>query len=462
MQLEDDAGAPSAPERDLARARRARAVLRRWWPVPVAAALAVVGWQLVGERRAEAVADRLRATPGVIGTTVAPPLEIVAVASDEAASVLLTGTTAPDGLVVGLVPGDATAPATVLAVDPGTGTAVWRVDVLGPAPDRALVRSGDCTDGTDGRGGALWCVVTDSRADDGTAVSTRLVEVDLAGRAVAAARDLDPGVDAVVAGDLLVVATGSPDAVRLTASDARTGAGRWTAEVPEPRAVGFAGGLSRAGGHVLVGAASATWAVDAATGALEAGGAGVAVVRGDRLVDVQGSSRTLLRGTDGTVTGEADGQVAVMAPDDGSAPDVLVSDVVDGSLQGLVRGVDATSGAVRWERPADGAARTNRLLLDGVLYGSGATSVWAVDAASGAPRWTAQGATPGEDFRLMTDGRHLLRVERVGSGGSVLAAYDLRSGDRAWETPLSEGVTSLWTRDGWLFGSAGEDLVLVR
>ena len=54
---------------------------------------------------------------------------------------------------------------------------------------------------------------------------------------------------------------------------------------------------------------------------MQAGGSGVGVVRGDRLVEQLGSSRTLLLGTDGTGTGEADGQVQLIAPDDGSAPD---------------------------------------------------------------------------------------------------------------------------------------------
>lgn len=274
-------------------------------------------------------------------------------------------------------------------------------------------------------------------------------------------RDLDPGSAATVVGSTLVVGTPDEDAVHLVATDTRTGEERWAADVPAPLGPGPGSGwLTRAGGRVLVSAASAVWAVDAETGDVQAGGGAVGVVRGDRLVEQRGSSRTLLLGTDGTGTAEADGQVQQMAPDDGSAPDVLVVEVADGSLQRLLRGVDATTGKVLWERPSDGMAPTNRLLLDGVLYGSGGTTVWAVDAATGDERWTADGGTL-HDYRLMTDGVHLLRVERdPADGAPVVAAYALGSGRSAWRTPLPPGVDNVWTHGGILYGQ-GDDGVVV-
>jgi outer membrane protein assembly factor BamB len=210
-----------------------------------------------------------------------------------------------------------------------------------------------------------------------------------------------------------------------------------------------------------VAAASATWAVDARTGVVQAGGAGLGVVRGDRLADLLGSSRTLLLGADGSGTGEVDGQVQALAPDDGSAPGVLVVEAADGSLQRLLRGVDAASGEVLWERPSDGMAPTNRLLLDGVLYGSGGSTVWAVDAATGEERWRAEGGTL-DDYRLMTDGVHLLRVERdPDTGAAGLAAYALGSGRRAWATPLPPGVDSVWAQGGILYGQGDDGVVLL-
>ncbi|MCG7286548.1 hypothetical protein MHY85_11275 [Cellulomonas sp. ACRRI] len=67
------------------------------------------------------------------------------------------------------------------------------------------------------------------------------------------------------------------------------------------------------------------------------------------------------------------------------------------------------------------------------------------------------------DFRLMTDGVHLLRVERdPESGVPVLAAYRLTSGGRAWATPLPPGVDSVWTQGGILYGQGDGGVVVLR
>lgn len=464
VQLEDADGPapPDAPAPEPARARRARALLRRWWPLPVAGAVAVVAWQVAADARDESAAEALRATPGVISSTVTAPLDATRVASPELASALYGGVRTPSGLVAGLVPGDPSEPVRVHGVDPATGAEAWRVDVADPPAD-LTTRDLGCEGGTDGPARTLWCVLTDYGAESGEPTSTRLVEVHLGDHAVRTERDLDPGAAATVVGGTLVVGTPGEDSVRLVATDAGTGEQRWAADVPAPLAPGPVGAwLTRAGSHVLVSAAGATWAVDAETGSVQAGGSGVGVVRGDRLVEQLGSSRTLLLGTDGTGTGEADGQVQLMAPDDGSAPGVLVVEVADGSLQRLLRGVDATTGAVLWERPSDGMAPTNRVLLDGVLYGGGGTTLWAVDAATGEERWTAEGGML-DDYRLITDGVHLLRVERSpDDGGPVLAAYDLGSGRAAWTTPLPPGVDGVWTQAGYLYGQGEDGVVVLR
>ncbi|NHT19583.1 PQQ-binding-like beta-propeller repeat protein, partial [Cellulomonas sp. IC4_254] len=447
----DDVGAPAAPER----ARRAGTVLRRWWPLPVAAVLAVVGWQVAADARTEATADRLRATPGVIATTVTPPLDGTATATPELASALPGAVHTQSGLLAAPVDGGRSDPLRVVGIDPAVGEEVWSVDVADPPPPGLSDRAVACDAGTDGPARSLWCVVTDYRGASGAAAATRLVEVHLGDHAVRTDRDLDPGASVVVVGGTLVVGTPGEAGVRLVATDVRTGEQVWAADLPDPPAPGV-GWLSRAGGHVLASAVGATWAVDAGTGGVLAGGAGVAVVRGDRVVDLQGSSRTLLLGTDGSRTGAADGQVQGLAPDDGSAPDVLLVEVADGTLQRLLRGVDARSGAVLWERPSDGMAPTNRLLLDGVVYGSGGSTLWAVDAVTGEERWTTEGGVLA-DHRLMTDGVHLLRAERdPDSGAPVLAAYALGSGRRAWSTPLPPGVDTVWTQGGILYGR-GDD-----
>ncbi|WP_158373553.1 PQQ-binding-like beta-propeller repeat protein [Cellulosimicrobium cellulans] len=468
--LEDAGGPPPDPrEPEHDRARRARALLRRWWPLPVAGVLAVVAWQSVTDARTESAAERLRATPGVIDATVTAPLDVTSTGSPELAGALFSGTRTQQGDLAGLVLGTGTGPgagpASVLGLDPATGEEVWRVDVADPPPADLTSRGGDCRSGDDGPARTLWCVITDSRDLAGTASATRLVEVHLGDHAVRSTRDLAPGAAATPVGDAtLVVGTPAAESVRLVATDVSSGEQLWATEVPEPilSPGSSTGWLSRAGSHVLVATGRATWAVDAGTGRVQAGGAGLEVARGDRLVDVQGSSRTLLLGVDGSGTAEADGQARPAAPDDGSAPGVLVVEVNDGSLQRLLRGVDAASGAVLWERPADGMSGTNQVLLDGVLYGSGATTVWAVDAETGEERWRAEGARL-RDFRLMTDGVHLLRVERdPESGVPVLAAYRLVSGGRAWATPLPPGVDSVWTQGGILYGQGDDGVVVLR
>lgn len=450
----------AAPERE--RARRAGALLRRWWPLPVAAVLAVVAWQVVGDSRTEVAADRLRATPGVIATTVTPPLDVTTMATPELSSALLGGVHTRSGFVAAPVDGGLSDPLRVVGIDLAGSEQVWSVDVADPPQPGLSSRDVACDAGTDGPARSLWCVVTDYRDASGAPGATRLVEVHLGDHAVRTDRDLDPGASATVVGGTLVVGTPGAVAVRLVATDVRTGEQVWAADVPAPLGPWVGGRwLSRAGGHVVVVTAGATWALDAGTGSVLAGGAGVAVVRGDRVVDLQGSSRTLLLGTDGSGTGAADGQVQVLAPDDGSAPDVLLVEVADGTLQRLLRGVDARSGAVLWERPSDGMAPTNRLLLDGVVYGSGGSTLWAVDAVTGEERWTAEGGLL-DDYRLLTDGVHLLRAERdPDSGDPVLAAYALGSGRRAWSTPLPPGVDTVWTQGGILYGRDEDGAVVL-
>lgn len=467
VQLDDDTGPGTTEPPEPERARRAgvRRLLRRWWPVPVAlaaAGVAVVAWQLVADTRAEDAAERLRATPGVIGETVTPPLEVVEVESSDVATVLLTGDRTASGFVAGLVVDGPSWAASVVGVDPQRAVEQWRVEVAPETPGLTS-RDGSCSTAADGPARTVWCVLTDSRGLENMASATRLVEVDAVDGTVLGERELPPGAAAAVVDDVLAVATVADGGMRVVGLDARTGEERWAVDVPEALQPGYATGwLQREGEHLLLSAANGTWALDPATGAVLAGGGGVAVVRGGRLVDVQGTSRTLLLGRDGTGSGVADGQAQSMAPDDGSAPEVLLTDVSDGSLVGLLRAVDATSGEPLWERPSDGMNRSNRLLLEGVLLGSGSTTLWAVDARTGEERWTTEGS-PLADFRLMTDGRHLLRVERdLGSGDREVAAYELATGRPAWRTPVPEGVDTVWTQGGTLYGGIDDEVVLLR
>lgn len=447
---------------DRARALRVRRLLRRWWPVPVVVLAGFAAWQALAGSGDEGAAERLRATPGVIGTTVAPPLAATPWGADAAVDVLGAPVRSADGLLVGAVQPDSGAPTDVVGLDPVTGDEVWRLTIAEAPPAGGYVMVPTCSAG-EHPARVLWCVVADGSAPGATeALPTRLVRVDLAERSAGRGELLEPGSSAVVAGSALVVATGGPEAVDLVATDAVTGELRWRASVPDPLGSSGDGAgpvLSVDGGHLLVGGLTRTWSLDPGTGDVQASGPVLLSVRGDRLVEILGSSRTRLRGVDGTGTAETDGQALQMAPDDGSAADLLLVRVLDGTPLGLLRAVDAGSGEVVWEREGSGSVATNHLLLDGVLYGSATREVWAVDVATGADVWSTPGE-PGDSGRLMTDGTTLLRTELVAATGQrVLAAYAIDDGRRVWSTPLPAGVDQVWVQDGVLYGRGDAGVV---
>lgn len=464
VQLDDDPAPGAQTPRRAVAATRARRLLRRWWPVPVVAALAAAAWQAAADGRAEDRAELLRGTPGVLAETVTAPLEAAPWGTSDALGLLMSGTRTEDDLVAGvLVPGTGT-PASVVALHPDTGDVAWQAEI-GVLPDETgYTHAASCASGTPAPAANLWCTVIDGPASDAGPVMTRLVEVDLDARAVAGSRALPPHAEATVVRDTLVVATEQDGAVLLAGSDLVDGAERWRTEVPDAISPSFQSGwLVAPGDHVLVHGAAGTWAVDPDDGRVQAREDGLYVARGDGLVGIpsSGGMRVRLLGTDGAGTATVSGFPVHVSPDDGSAPSVQPVSATDGSGS-VLRGVDTATGAVRWERGVESGPRSGYLLLDGVLYGSDLTTVWAVDAGTGAERWTTSAALA-EGSELMTDGRHLLRAEREGdSGGLVLSAYALDTGRRAWTTPVPDGVERLWPWDGVLYGYSGDGREMFR
>lgn len=416
VHLDEDLAEPGhGPRPPSAGARRARALLRRWWPAPVAVVLALGAAQAVADHRDEARADRLRATPGVLAETVTAPLDATPWGTSDAMGLVASGTRTPHGLVAGvLVPGTGD-PAAVVALDAGTGDEVWRAEIGALPTEDGYTRSAACSSGTTGPADALWCAVTDGPAGDRGPETTRLVRVDLADGAVTVLRELEPRAEALVVGDVLVVATRQDGAVLLVGSGRDDGVERWRTELPDAVDEMYSSGwLTQQGGHVVVPCA-------------------------------------------------ADGYPLPLSPDDGSLPQVQPVLAQDGDGP-VLRGVDPATGDVRWERRSEPSPLSGYLLLEGVLYGSDGATVWALDAASGEGLWSVP-AAPAEGTWLMTDGRHLLRAERADGATDVgLSAYDLGSGRRAWTTPLPDDVQGLWPRDGVLYGTGGDggDLFLLR
>lgn len=445
------------------RARRARGarLLRRWWPVPVLVVAAVVTGQLVGDARARADVERLRQTPGVLSATLTPPLQGRPWGESWTGGVAYQGARAEGGLVVGVAHPELDDGWVVVALDEATGTEVWRVPVGAPS---------------DGPGGAgcvapaeparsLWCTLT-SRADPespGLAPS-HLVHVDLVSRSVVAERELPPGTTATPVGDLLVETAQVGAELVATASPADGGAPVWSTALPDPFTGGDGSGpwVRRVGGHLWVAGGTRTWSLDPGSGAVEASGAALEVLRGDRLATVEGSSSTRLLGVAGDGTAAAAGQPVPVEVDDGSRPDLVLLHRAVGTLDEQLRAVDAETGEPVWERPVARSPASAVLVLDGVVVGSGPDGVWALDLATGAERWSTPASGPAPDARLLTDGVAVLRVERdTGSGDDVVAAYRLRDGAALWTTPLPVEVGYLQALGGTLVARSGTGTVVI-
>lgn len=429
--------------------------VRRWWPVPVAGVLAAGAWQVASAAQDQAAVERLRETPGVVAEQVTPPLDATAWRAPAALSVLMGGVRTEDGLIAAAVAdGDRVA---VAAIEPATGAEAWRLE-LPTSGEAAWAQAWSCSDGGREVATTLWCVVAGAPAPDAEVTSTRLIGVDLRTRSLEQVHDLDASTEIAVAGDALVVASEEGGTLDVVATDLAGGAPLWSTGIPDGLGSSPVGGrLLASGGHVVLHGASADWALDAATGAIRANGEELVVARGGRLVEIVDGARSSLRTADGASTPATWGLPRHIEPDDGSAPDVLVLDALDGSSGGRLRALDADTGEVRWERPVNGRSQTNLVLLDGILYGSGNLTVWAVDAATGDEVWSSVGGSPVGD-QLITDGLTVMRVERgEGSGRPELAAYALGTGERVWATALPEGVVSVWARGGLLIGQGASE-----
>ena len=456
----DEPAVPGDGAAVAARRSRVLRVVRRWWPVPVLAVAGLVAWQVSTASRDQERAERLRATTGVIGETITPPLETRAWGTPATALPLFSGSSV-DGLVVGPVY-PTTDRADLVGLDAADGAEVWRV-TLAERPGAAAGPDVTCGD-PDGR--TLWCFLDEAGAGPGPAARrTRLVEVDLDAHAVVQERDLPEGASATVSGDLLAVATTTPEGVVVEGSDVAGGAPRWRTVLGQVD--GGVVSLAPDDGHLLVWGPSDAWALDPADGRVQAEGPGLAVQSG-RLLDWQGSTAVRLLGADGRGTARTEGAPLRVWPDDGSGGGLLLLLRYDGTPAGQVRAVDPETGAVAWERslPRDGTG--NLVLLDGLLYGAGGTTVWAVDALTGADVWSAEGARADPAGNgLLTDGRSLLRAEReagasAGSEDRVLAAYRLGDGRRLWTTPLPPDVGTLWSQQGRLFGQVETGVSTLR
>jgi hypothetical protein len=250
-----------------------------------------------------------------------------------------------------------------------------------------------------------------------------------------------PTVGGLIAG---VVTPSDGGAPVFVAADPRTGEEAWrvgpgpATEAPAP------------GGCVAAEpAASTVWCLVTETASRD--GEGLP----ERLVEVgveEGSTSTLLLAGPDADESEVQGIAVPVAPDDGSAPGLLLVQRLDGTLDGLLAAVDARTGRTLWERAVHRGTYSPLIVLDGVVYGDGGTSVWALDLLTGEEHWSTA-AQLGQVGTWFTDGESLLRTESDPTTGALaLSADDLGDGHRAWTAPLPEGITWVRARAGAPFG----------
>jgi outer membrane protein assembly factor BamB len=453
--VDEDAPGPGAPA-DAALARRSRVLrlLRRWWPVPVVLVAVLAGWQLVAGARERDEVERLRRTPGVLAATVTAPLEAEPWGGPEASLVLAGGVRTADGLVVGSAHTDPDGAGSVLALDAATGAEAWRVAVADPLPPGAAGGM-DCRPDAE-PATVLWCTVrrfADGRSAPAGGARARLVAVDLDRGVVREERDLPAGTSVVpVAGGLIEVGSG-PAGITVRGDG-------WATELPDPVPGGEFPAATVADGHLWVWGATAIWSLDPADGRVEASSPDLDVVRGGRLAQREGPTRTRLLGADGRGSVVVDGQPAIVRVDDGREPDLVLLHAAEDDGTGLLRAVRADDGALAWERRVDLPLGGGLLVLGGLVHGGGGAGVWALDLATGAERWSGRGAPPA-GWDLVTDGVHVLRAERdPATGEEVLAGYDRRDGGR-WAAALPEDVTTPEARGALLLAQRADGRTVV-
>lgn len=475
------AGTDPATDAELARrmARRRRRVLR-WWPLPAAAAVLLVGGQLVLDARERTAVAERQEVPGVL-RTVDPALEPIARLPATLGLIAVTGVDAGRLRVDTGQPGSDEV-GDLVAVD-SRAREVWRTSLQTPGRDAGVgVVSATCL-GDAVPATAVRCLVLDGLATTGQTdgplpapSAARLVTVDSRTGAVRATRDL-PAASALGGADgLQVIASVVDDDLRVTAWDTGTvpdgpdsgdGSALWDVTTgldaaPAGGALTAAPHVQVSGHHVLVRTYLAVQAFGARDGSREVDADEHLVVTRTGHLAVLGRTTTLVD-PGRPAARPLPGIPVTLTVDDGSAPGAEFLLSFDGVPRTLTA-YDVAANAPLWSAEHH-RWRDGLVLLDGVLYGSDREAVWAVDATTGRELWRTPTAWLSESGDMLTDGRYLLTVGSVdplGPGASALLAFDLSSGERRWATSLPDGVESVWTWEDGLFGVDREGVVLLN
>jgi len=465
--LDDDAGASAgasagAPASRSTVARR----VRRWWPVAVGVVVVIAVTQATLTTRERSHLSRVQALPGVLRTIDASVTELWH--RDSPGSIeLLTSATVVDGRWVGTDVAD-DGSQTIQSINPRTGATTWSTTLAGPDP---VATEGQLTRptcglvrpvGTASGSPAVVCLVlADYTTPGGTGSltspepgSARIVVVDPITGAVVAERATAPSSLLAIDADVAYVAEVAADGHGvLTATDARTGEVRWTFTTPQalqvPAGQPLQVRLSALDGRVLVGSASGPAWLLSSDGTVERE---ITVIAGAALVAPRAGVLALQ-----TWSGASSPVLSVLAADGSSTAgptirgDVMTPTVDDGSAPGLIftRGSqltawDAATGEERWSIPLSGVS--NLVLLDGRLYQPSEVGLRALDATSGALLWQKRVLVATGTSHLptvVTDGRAVFLLESAPA--RRLVAFDPTDGSRMWASPLQDDVTDLTT-----------------
>ncbi|AEE44292.1 PQQ-binding-like beta-propeller repeat protein [Cellulomonas fimi] len=443
--------------------------------VVVLALVTLAAVQVVVDRRASAVDDRIAALPGAsvdLGT------ELTTLwALDE--EILWFPAVFQGRVGVGPAVLDDGAHG-VQARDVSTGEVVWSVAVGPPVPRT--------DDEADPWGGALSCAppptgtadpntvpevmvchTSDQRepGEDGprlTPTWSRVVVVDLATGSVRSSVDVPRATSAAVLDGS--VALGRLDDERhaeVVAVDTVTGEERWRyrdpADLPEGT-VDLWMSVQQVGGHVAVFDPSGDVTLLSPDGERvdDTGWDMSAMAELGLALPADGPFTRVVR--PGLPDLEVIGTLARRVLDDGSAPGLEVS-----SSGSISWGWDATTGEERWESE-DGLAPQGQaavVVAEGRVHAASTTGVRTLDARTGEVVWTydvPEGTVQGP---LMCDGPHVavLRGRDDGSGMESVIVLDRRTGELVRELALPEGTQWATPLGPYLvaYGQAGSAVV---
>jgi outer membrane protein assembly factor BamB len=361
----------------------------------------------------------------------------------------------------------------VVALDPLSGRDVWRTTVGAGTADAGWTRCVAAGAPTS----SLACVVVDATATTEQSAlgsktyptSARLVVVDVVtGEVVRDGRTAPTGVLATTGGDLVVADVDDEGRARVTRTEPRTGAVRWSFTSPvaiptdqfRQRTVRL-----EAAGDLLAVDGGPVWVLTAGDGALVddwqpratlgTGGqvqllAGGTMLARPAAADGGWGSEVLDRA--GARRSTARGYPVPVRPDDGS----LAGTVLMLSVEGLdVLALDVGSGRVRWSAPAGSGGRP--VVVDGRVVRAEGRTLSARHGRTGDVLWSVPLEAPTRS-PVMTDGRSaVVSVPRPGGGGA-LVAIALDDGRREWSVDLPEPVV-LSSAGRLLLGWTGAALV---